>query len=62
MPLTKCKGCGASISTLAKACPHCGQPSTATAVGQVGMAMIGCGLFLMLVGLLIVLPILLAVF
>lgn len=29
MPITECRGCGQSVSTEAKACPHCGTPHPA---------------------------------
>jgi len=60
MPLKKCSGCGAQISTAAKACPQCGQPSLSSALGQAGGAMMGCGCLLILLSGLILIPLILA--
>ena len=34
MALTDCLDCGAKISTVAKACPHCGRPKDLESVGR----------------------------
>jgi len=42
--MKKCKACGAEISTLADACPKCGQPSAAKQAQAVGCLLVIIGL------------------